>query len=266
MKFVYKLFTLLYLILLLVLVVSFHNSKQETFANNDNQSEHEPIKIHVINLKKDVDRLSKFKNNCKNQNIEVIRHPAIYGKHLKKDDKLLKKYISKDFVAVSHYNYDATIGCALSHVTLYNKLYNEAKVSNDKFFIICEDDAIVLPNFEKKLNVIFNELPQDWDFVYLGSSAAAGKRYSKNLIKPNFAKTNWGFFAYMVSKSGLEKLVKHGNPINRPVDNYYKDDKFKINYFTCAPFLIKHDFDNISNITGVNRKKDTIEYNKIHLE
>lgn len=262
---IYKLFIIIYLIILFILLSNVYNFKIETFENSNKLNKlNTPIKIRVINLDKDRHRLIKFKKFCKGQKIEIERYPAINGKTLNKNSKLIKKYLSKDFKPASYYNYDASVGCALSHITLLNKLYNE--YYDEPFFIICEDDAIVLPNFVDNLEVILKELPLDWDFVYLGASHAVGKSYSKHLIKPNFKKTNWGFFAYMVSKSGLKKLVKNGHNINNPIDNFYKDTKFKINFFTCAPFLIQHDFDNISNITGLNRNKDTKNYNKIIIE
>jgi GR25 family glycosyltransferase involved in LPS biosynthesis len=248
--------TILMLLILILMGILFI-LKRETFLGNS------PIDIWVINLDKDSTRIITFKKNLErneNSDLNMMRYPAILGKNVKKTDPLYKKYINTTFNAP--FNHDATIGCVISHASLYNKLHQTYK--NDvlkKFFIICEDDAIITKHFSNKLNTILNELPNDWDFVYLGSSQPYGTKYSKHLLKPTFKNGNWGFFGYMLSKRGLDKVVKHCINIDKPIDNFlkYKD----LNYFICNPFLITHDFDNISNLTGKNRKHETNEYNKI---
>lgn len=243
------------LILLIIIVFTIIYNKYEHFATSK-------IDIWVINLDKDEDRLVKFKNNVKknNSNLNVVRYPATLGKKVKKTDKLYRQYIDPKFKAV--FNHDATVGCAISHASLYNKLYNTYKNDPSKeYFIICEDDAVISDNFSQKLNIILKELPSDWDFVYLGSSKPNGKKYSDHLIVPEFKYGNWGFFGYMFSKRGLEKAVNSCKNIDKPIDNFLKHKGLK--YFTCNPFLITHDFDNVSNLTGKNRKDAAAEYNKI---
>lgn len=244
------------LFILSILGIIFLKTHYETFSESK-------INIWIINLDKDKDRLIKFKKNLEinnNNNINLIRHSAILGKNVNKNDTLYKKFISPDFKAV--FNKDATIGCALSHVLLYNKLYNQYKNNtSNEYFIICEDDAVISKNFSQKLNIIFKELPKDWDFVYLGGNVSIGKKYSKNLIIPDLSKSNYGFFGYMLSKKGLEKTVKNCKNINIPIDNFLKNKN--LNYFTCNPHLIYHDYNNKSNILGRVRTNDSIKRNKI---
>ena len=258
MNLVVKLIILILVILILMVILFI--LKLETFFD---KSQNSKIDIWVINLDKDSERIIKFKKNLErndNHDLNMIRYPATHGKNVKNTNPLYKKYINPKFS--STFSHDATIGCTISHASLYNKLHQTYK--NDtttQFFIICEDDAIITKHFSNKLNTIFNELPNDWDFVYLGSSKPYGKKYSKHLLKPEFKNGNWGFFGYMLSKRGLDKAVKHCNNIDKPIDNFLKDKG--LNYFACNPFLIQHDFDNISNLTGKNRKHHSKEYNKI---
>ena len=46
--------------------------------------------------------------------------------------------------------------CCLSHIFLYIKIYKENKDNNKEVFLILEDDCIILPNFEKKLEFFIN--------------------------------------------------------------------------------------------------------------
>ena len=108
------------------------------------------------------DRISKFKQNLNlngNNDVNLIRYPAILGKNVNKHDDLHKKIYGSDFKSV--FNKDASIGCAISHASLYNKLYDKYKNNTSpEFFIICEDDAIVSEKFSQKLNIIFKQLPR----------------------------------------------------------------------------------------------------------
>lgn len=252
------------LVVLSIISVIFLKKHYETFSNSK-------INIWIINLDKDKDRLNKFRQNLQlknNNNINLIRHSAILGKKVNKTDALYKKFIAPDFKAATSqtdvFNKEATLGCALSHVLLYNKLYDTYKNNPSyKYFIICEDDAIVSDNFSKKLKTIFDELPKDWDFVYLGGNISVGKKYSKNLIIPDLSQNNYGFFGYMLSKKGLEKVVKHCKNINIPIDNFLKNKN--LNYFTCNPHIIYHDYNNISNIVGKIRTSHSKKGNNIFI-
>lgn len=257
-----KYIILFIIVILSILGIIFLKTHYETFSESK-------INIWIINLDKDKDRLNKFKKNLElnnNNNINLIRHSAILGKNVNKNDALYKKFISPDFKAATSrtdvFNKEATIGCVLSHVLLYNKLYDKYKNNtSNEYFIICEDDAVISKNFSKKLNIIFKELPKDWDFVYLGGNRSIGKKYSKNLIIPDLLRSNYGFFGYMLSKKGLEKAVKNCKNINIPIDNFLKSKNLK--YFTCNPHLIYHDYNNMSNILGKKRTHDSKNGNNI---
>lgn len=247
---------LIILVIVIFLNIIFFKKYYEKFSDYK-------INIWIINLDKDKDRLIKFSENLKRRNnndINLIRYPAVLGKNVDRKSDLYKKFIAPDFKTV--FNRDASIGCALSHVTLYNKIYNKYKNNtSQQFFIICEDDAILSENFSQKLNNIIKELPNDWDFVYLGGNQTIGKKYSENLLIPDLSRKNFGFFGYMLSKKGIEKAVKNCKNINRPIDNFLKSKD--LNYFTCNPHIIHHDYNNVSNLTGKNRKEDSKTRNKI---
>lgn len=250
------------IILCIIIIIIYQTNNNEGFTGTENAKS---IDVYVINLDKDKDRLQKLRENIKlnNNNINVIRYPGILGKDINKLHELFKKYLSPDFKA--DFNYNSTIGCALSHITLYNMLYQKFKNDiSQEYFIITEDDAIFVKDFGNKLNVVLNELPPDWDFVYLGSSKPVGKKYSIHLIKPEFKEVgNWGFFGYMLSKKGLSKIVKYSRLVDKPIDNFLKNTD--LNYFIANPTIIKHDFDNVSNLMGINRKNNSDSYNIVKI-
>lgn len=249
-------------IILCIIIIIYQTNNNDGFTLNENTRD---IDVYVINLDKDKDRLQKLEKYIKlnNNNINIIRYPGILGKDINKDHELFKKYLSPDYKA--DFNYNSTIGCALSHITLYNMLYQKFKNdTSQEYFIIAEDDAIFVKDFNSKLNIVLNELPSDWDFIYLGSSKPVGKKYSTHLIKPEFKEGgNWGFFGYMLSKKGLSKIVKYSRLVDKPIDNFLKNTD--LNYFIANPTIIKHDFDNVSNLTGISRKNDGDSYNIVKI-
>ncbi len=222
------------------------------------------IDIHVINLDKDKNRLDNLKKKNKNSNLNFMRHPAVLGKNIKPSDTLYRKYLSPNFKHSSKFIKSSVIGCSLSHHTLYEKLYY-GKNRKEKFHIICEDDAEIVDNFSEKLQNIFNQLPDDWDFVYLGMSKPIGKKYSKNLLIPKQKKGqygNYGSFGYLISESGLKKLYKNSNQVKEAIDIFFKTiPNFK--KFICYPFLIRHNFDFVSNNAGKSRSESREAYEKI---
>ena len=250
--------TILIILLLLFLIWMSKKQKYEHFILPSN------IDIYIINLDKDRDRLQNLKNKNKNPDLNLIRHPAVLGKNVKPSDKLYRKYLSPEFKHSGNFIKSSVIGCSLSHHTLYDKLYH-LQNNQSKFHIICEDDAEIVDNFPEKLRNILNQLPEDWDFVYLGISKAMGKKYSKNLLIPKQKKGyygNYGSFGYMISSKGLQKLHENSNQVKDAIDIFFKTiPDFK--KFISYPFLIKHNFDFLSNNAGKKRSEIKTSYEKV---
>ena len=112
------------------------------------------------------------------------------------------------------FNYKkGVIGCALSHICLWNKLINDTE--ND-FYIILEDDISFCDNFKKHLNDVcklfvdkklehlaLGEYNSDKQFPEKNSMI---ETYSKNLYK------EWNTaFAYIISKHAAINVMAYIN-------------------------------------------------------
>ena len=86
----------------------------------------------------------------KKAKLNVQRFDAIYGKELPKNH-----YIKKYFVD-NHNLTDGQIGCALSHI----KIWEDAVKNNYKNILVFEDDATIPHDFWDKFNKAYNELPK----------------------------------------------------------------------------------------------------------
>ena len=105
------------------------------------------------------------------------------------------------------------IGCALSFATCFEKIKKE----NLKNALLFEDDFEFRDNKEiifQKLNKAIQELPEDWDSLFLGGTVIDDyglfpiQKYSDNLLKLNSAHC---LHAVAFSQKGVDKIFNYFN-------------------------------------------------------
>jgi glycosyl transferase, family 25 len=130
-------------------------------------------KIYVITLKRATDRHKMIEEGLAGLNYEFF-----FG--VDKDDLNIaalddgERYDSKKAILNSRYSKPMTpgqIGCAYSHVNVYKDIIN----NNFGKTLILEDDVIVDLEKTGSFSSIVQELPVNWDLLYLGYS-------SKNML------------------------------------------------------------------------------------
>lgn len=151
-------------------------------------------KIYCINLPSRIDRWQNCLLQFKKYNI---------NNNLQKFDGIIYENFYFNNKQNSH------LGCWFSH---YNVLkdakklnYNKILILEDDFVFNCEPEEIDL-----KLSSCINELPQNWDLLYLGAYFVKGYdydakiNYSKNLYKAN---TAFCTHSICYSKNGINKMI-----------------------------------------------------------
>lgn len=85
--------------------------------------------------------------------------------------------------------------------------------------LILEDDIIISDSFNKRIHEIKELMDKDWNIIYLGVSQ---RNWDNIHIYNNFytAKETTGTFAYIINSSFYETLLNKFKNINKPVDNY----------------------------------------------
>ena len=96
------------------------------------------------------------------------------------------------------------VGCLLSHRLLWTLLlrlpYNE--------FLIFEDDVILPSDFISKFKEYSEELPGDWDMLYVGGHHYPGQSGKVIQYTPHLHRYNpMGLYAYVVKRSFLTYLL-----------------------------------------------------------
>lgn len=115
--------------------------------------------IYVINLDRSVARLADFRKlNSHLQNIR--RFSGVDGKSVDRDQLTTDKIIAPnlDYAAGS-------LGCAISHVTLWREA-----VARHKVITVAEDDAIFSRQFERHTRLLLSNVRPDWDFILWSAS------------------------------------------------------------------------------------------------
>lgn len=198
-------------------------------------------KVYVINLEKDKERLEYITAQLKAQDIEFERFEAVDGSKIKDDIRLTSQCNTRCP--------DGLKGCAISHRTLW-----ETMIEKDyKNILILEDDAILNSNLNSELQLSWNEVPNDFDILYLGSTFYCGDTSSYNKlvtkltnrkienISENILKTEGcgGLYGYIISLSGAKNLMKE--PIGFHVDDFINGQvqKYSLNAYAFYPVLIE---------------------------
>jgi GR25 family glycosyltransferase involved in LPS biosynthesis len=195
------------------------------------------MEISLINLDRQPGRLARF---CRvNAHLgQVTRIAAVDGGSYSR-----AKLIEKNILAEPMPGYTTgAIGCALSHLSLWERAFNSAKVTT-----VAEDDAFFHRDFEFLAPALLESLPPGWDIVLWGWNfdsillfdmlpgvfsclgqfdqeqlRASLAAYRTSQVAPRTYRLSraFGTVCYSISPAGAGRLHGHCMPI-RPMETFY---------------------------------------------
>jgi GR25 family glycosyltransferase involved in LPS biosynthesis len=120
------------------------------------------MNIIVISLERAKERREQMETQLKKLNIEAIMFNCFDVANIKNPT------FGAKFTLPGGYRYGedmkpGEIACTLSHIMALNM----AKALNWEYVIILEDDVILAEDFEKRIKLLLNILPKNWEHVYL---------------------------------------------------------------------------------------------------
>lgn len=174
------------------------------------------MKAYMISLNDATDKI----NYLKTFGIDVQLVKGVNGKTIPIEE--ITRRVSNKY---KNFGPKSAIGCALSHMDTW-KLFLE---TNDEYSIIFEDDVVLEDNFVEKLEIALNEVPENYDILYLGCTGCDNeqkinivkftasfwiapktfnphKQITDNIGIPSVA---FSTHAYVVSRKGATKLLKY---------------------------------------------------------
>jgi GR25 family glycosyltransferase involved in LPS biosynthesis len=218
--------------------------------------------VWVINLDKDTERLANFTRDAQALGKPINRFPAVYGKDVERDEAE-EEGIHPSLTGPEH-NKDrhqsskivrraGEYGCWLSHKRLLRHL-GSLPVSNSYGHFITEDDCVVSPDFMEKWTSVREEVPSNWDVVYIGIHKVHGERVAPHVYRYLHGRKgggNWGLHGYLVRHGAIPSMLKEMEYYDSPVDVQYYRRLQHLNMYILDPPLVKQREGIPSNIVVV---------------
>lgn len=173
------------------------------------------MRIFVISLKDSSDRRAHINQHLSQKGLKYDLFEGIDGYELSLEES--KKFSSnRSAKELGRALRRGEMGCALSHISLYEKLLE----SEENEFLILEDDAELT---DAALQVLDRreKFPNDWDLINLHCLAdhfPFGDPIWDTYRLATFRALPTRLTAYLISRSGAAKLLKHAFPIGLPAD------------------------------------------------
>jgi len=171
---------------------------------------------YVINLARSTDRRKRISAELSNLGIDFEVFDAVDGAQLTEEDMALYSSTRSRKEGGRELGL-GEIGCALSHLRLYQKLLQ----SHDDEFLILEDDAefgIAGVEIVRRRD----RFVTDWEHVNFCTDARTkpfGERVWDIYRLAHFSGMANGTVAYLINRAGAQKLLSHGLPVAYAADD-----------------------------------------------
>lgn len=210
-------------------------------------------KVYVLNLDSEKNRMKIIDNELKKLNIEYTRISATngfekfqYGREIKKAETLFEKWnlIEKmNQVLIKQKITDKNISNIkylkpgqYGHLDSFKRIFEDIIINNYNTVLVLEDDCQFTDDFKNKFFNTYNNLPKNWDLVYLGVNDIHRKVsrepkmlrphvYNINPVYPSLKGKNnskfgviFGTHALLLNKKTAEQWIKYAYPIKWPSD------------------------------------------------
>jgi GR25 family glycosyltransferase involved in LPS biosynthesis len=211
---------------------------------------------YAISLNRNNARYKKTLKTARAAGLKVKYAPGVLV-----TDKILNQGIN-GIKNKQHNNLRGVLGCYLAQRNLLKKIAKNlpkgANAANAaEGTLILEDDVVFPKRFQKDLEHIYPEVPDDWDVLFLGRTVTSGKRVGKHVIKigPR-TKKNWGNWAYVVRhKTMKKKLLPRLKVMTDGIDVQFNQFSDKVNMYVIQPNIVNINKTTRSNIKNTNKIK-----------
>jgi hypothetical protein len=128
------------------------------------------------------------------------------------------------------------VGALLSHYMLWQTL---AYLPHEEIMIL-EDDAWFEPDFRSRFRRAYADLPEDWQFVFVGATVMLGKPFERITDRVGVMRYPCGLHAYLVKRSALPFLLHTNHEARNHVDYQLIENSLPaMKCYTFTPSLVK---------------------------
>jgi len=196
---------------------------------------------YIINLERRKDRMSHMSLEMKRLGIPYKRFDAIDGEKLEE-----KTIINK-----------STVATIRSHIGV---IKNASKNGYNKIAVF-EDDIIFCDDFESRFKYYLENIPTDWDIMYLGChfNACADPILLKNNVYK--IKESYGCFSMILNnQNGIFQKIINNVIETMPYDDYIKVLQKELNCYVFMPFFVK----TLKTVSDLSESKEAFEYEVVN--
>jgi hypothetical protein len=241
---------ILIIVLIFVIIYLLLNGK-ENYKNE--KIELKDIFIYVIHKESMAHRLDRFLNILKTK-LPENKYKIIEPISTENVEKMLDEYLKNDKITLNAYHDIQnknkvrlgsqtlkSLSLALTNISIWGEELNKKR-----YFMILEDDFIFYDYTINILNNILNNLPNQWDLIYL-SCHINKSHYHLNKINNHLIKINTrvhGQGALLYNYKSLPILIENIFPLNLQIDHDIPD-KFIMNHKLNAYIAVNKFLDTI---------------------
>ena len=192
------------------------------------------MKVYLINLDKNTDRLAYVDEQLKRLGIEYERVSAVYGKELTAAERRVKFNVFRSFLCEGRRVTPGEIGCALSHLGIY------ADMKEDMVCVL-EDDIAIGDDFPQVLKEIENFCNPNRPQVVLLS--AHGIR-PENRKASGVERLRGGTCAdgYVITRTGAQVIYHSNFPVVAVADRWIRwMRRFNLELYRAWPMTVRQD-------------------------
>ena len=174
-------------------------------------------KVYICHWKKLIDRKKELLKKLEDQNIKQFTFIEEYDKDNWNLAKLKELYpnVFERTPSGRFLNF-SEISLLLKHYHILNEL----SVSDNSYSLVLEDDVIFCDDFLINLGKSFNQLPKDWDLVWIGTCCNLHSDYihGKYIYRENSSRCT---HAYLISRKCANKILNNLTKITEAIDHSY---------------------------------------------
>lgn len=213
------------------------------------------MKIFLINLDKNLDRLASFDAQMKAHGLSYERISAVYGKEMDPKEKARAVRRFRWWCATGRMPHDGEIGCALSHGIFYRKMI-EGRLPVACVF---EDDALLGPDIKRVIDYVENVADPNKPQVFMLSNHTPNQldgepwlRQAKTMAGTVCSLTcrerDLGTEGYCLTLKAAEILLRANYPIVVPCDSWRRFRRMGIiDLFGVNPTMVNQNRDEFAS-------------------
>ena len=211
------------------------------------------MKVFVINLDKNYDRMSFMDSQLKELGIGYERVPAVYGKTMSQEEVERDFSRTRSLWAQRRRLSLSEIGCSLSHVKIYSAMIQK----NIPVAFVLEDDVVLDSRLQDVISEIESFLSMSKPQVVMLSNHGGNDEYKTGIERVHFCTCSDG---YVVNLPAAHLIYKANYPVLTVSDKWDRWEKhFGIETYRAYPSTIRQDNDRFASDMWPKRTPEEIK-------